>query len=428
MQSSDFENQKQSFKRFLDGEFALVNKLAPQDAKLKDGAYSEVKSGVKKAKLQELAKCAFVWPENFAINPKLAKLLEQRKLDALNNSSLDWGIVETLAFASILDEGKNIRLSGEDVGRGTFSHRHCVLHSQLDDSKTHVPLNYLNNTKQGRYVAFDSLLSEFAVLGFEYGYSLEESNSLVIWEAQFGDFANGAQTIIDQFICSGESKWKQQSDVVLLLPHGYEGQGPEHSSARVERFLSLAARDNMIVAMPSNPASYFHLLRRHALQKIKKPLVIFTPKSLLRHRLAVCNLNDIDESMQFSPIIETKGEEKVDKVIFCSGKVYYDLIERSSKKIAIIRLEQFYPFPQAELEKALSKYSDVTNFIWCQEEPKNMGAYTFARDHIQDILTRTNKGASLKYVGREDEASPATGYLNTHNDQQNKLIQQALSI
>jgi 2-oxoglutarate dehydrogenase E1 component len=184
----------------------------------------------------------------------------------------------------------------------------------------------------------------------------------------------------------------------------------------------------MIVAMPSNPASYFHLLRRHALQKIKKPLVIFTPKSLLRHRLAVCNLNDIDESMQFSPIIETKGEGKVDKVIFCSGKVYYDLIERGSKKIAIIRLEQFYPFPQAELEKALSKYSDVTNFIWCQEEPKNMGAFTFVSYQLQDILTRINKGATLKYVGREDEASTATGYLNTHNDQQNKLIQQALSI
>lgn len=425
---ADIDQQKQSFKSFLDGQFAEVAKLKAEDVALKKGAYINVKSGVNAEKLKQLGCSTFAYPQDFAINPKLAKLFEQRRIDVETGKALDWGIVEALAFASILDEGKNIRLSGEDVGRGTFSHRHSVLHSQVSDAARYIPLNNLNSDKQGKYSAFDSLLSEFAVLGFEYGYSLEDSNSLVIWEAQFGDFANGAQTIIDQFISSGESKWCQQSNLVLLLPHGYEGQGPEHSSARVERFLALAACDNMVIAMPSTPASYFHLLRRHALQDTKKPLIIFTPKSLLRHRLAVSSLDQIDSDTEFSPVIEIKTAEKIKRVIFCSGKIYYDLVENCDKQIAIVRIEQFYPFPEDNLVKVLSQYSEIKDFIWCQEEPRNMGAYSFIAPRLSAILTNLNNGACLQYVGRDDEASPATGYLDQHIKQQTKIIQQALSI
>jgi 2-oxoglutarate dehydrogenase E1 component len=421
---------KQNFKQLLDSEFAKIAEMKPLEIKFQEDRREKLQTGVEISKLKLLAKQVFSYPQDFPINPKLAKLFAQRINDAEGGVSIDWAIAEMFAFASLLDNGVNIRLSGEDVGRGTFSHRHSVLHSQLDEVNKYIPLNHLSKEQKGFYQVYDSFLSEFAVLGFEYGYTLN-SDSLVIWEAQFGDFANGAQTIIDQFISSGESKWLQTSNLVLLLPHGYEGQGPEHSSARIERFLTLAAQDNMIVSTPSSPASYFHLLRRQMIQGVKKPLIIFSPKSLLRHKLAVSNLKDFDSNTSFTPVIDDNISE-VNRVIICSGKVYYDLIEERSKSnvnnTAIIRIEQYYPFPEEELAAVLRKYAKAKDFIWCQEEPENMGAFSFINPRITKVLESIDRNLKLKYVGRSEAASPAVGYLNVHNQQQTNLIKQALGI
>ncbi len=421
---------EQNTKQFLNTEFSALKDFTNKEQKV-ESTGEKINTGIDVQKLKSLAKKVFSYPNEFPINPKLAKLFEQRN-QSVEQGKIDWAIAEMLAFASLLDEEKNIRLSGQDAGRGTFSHRHSVLHSQVDDVNKYVPLNNLKNRQQGQFQVYDSLLSEFAVLGFEYGYSLS-NNGLVIWEAQFGDFANGAQTIFDQFISSSESKWRQQSNLVVLLPHGYEGQGPEHSSARIERFLQLAAQDNMQIANPSIPASYFHLLRKQMSQKTKKPLIIFTPKSLLRHKLAVSSLSDIGESTSFVPVIdEVEALKNVARVLLCSGKVYYGLIEWRAQNnitnVAIIRLEQYYPFPEKELTQVLKKYNNLTDFVWCQEEPENMGAYNFVDKKISSIISKIHPNAKLTYIGRNESASPATGYLDVHNEQQTKLIQQALNI
>jgi 2-oxoglutarate dehydrogenase E1 component len=421
---------KESFKKILDESFALSRSIEPSEVDLKDVKANDVATGVSIEDLKSYAEKLFSYPKDFPINPKLAKLFEQRNKAVKDGNQIDWAIAEGLAFASILQDGLNIRLSGQDAGRGTFSHRHSVLHSQLDQVSKYIPLNNLSQS-QGVYQVYDSLLSEFAVLGFEYGYSVEKKDGLTIWEAQFGDFANGAQVIFDQFISSGYSKWRERNSLVVLLPHGYEGQGPEHSSARIERFLSLAARDNMQIALPSSPVSYFHLLRRQVLQEEKRPLIVFTPKSLLRHNMAISNLQDFAISNTFSAIIdETANLNQVSKVIICSGKVYYDLLLERQKNniqnVAIIRLEQYYPFPAEQLCLALKKFTNVSKFIWCQEEPRNMGAYNFISSRITKVLLEINAQAKLEFVGRSNEASPAVGYLNLHNEQQSKLIDQAL--
>ena len=338
---------------------------------------------------------------------------------------MDWASGEQLGFASLLEEGINIRITGQDVGRGTFSHRHSVLHDQ--ERGTHyLPLN--NFGAKGKYEVADSNLSEYGVLGFEFGYSTYNPMNLVIWEAQFGDFANGAQIMFDQFISSSEQKWMQMSGLVCLLPHGYEGQGPEHSSARLERFLQSAAEKNIQVANPTNPASIYHLLRRQVLRDFVKPLIVMTPKSLLRHKLATSKLSDLDKGTKFEPVLDDDqvNASKVKRIVLCSGKVYYDLFEgrEASKRqdVAIIRLEQLYPFPNEELKKIFARYKGASDIIWAQEEPQNMGAWSFVKDRIQEII-----GSKIvNYVGRDSAASPATGYMSVHQAQQAELVKIAV--
>lgn len=373
-------------------------------------------------------------PANFNVNPKIARQLEAKQAAISGGEGLDWATGEALAFGTLLLEGHRVRLSGEDVQRGTFSHRHCVLVDQVNQSE-YAPLNNLR-PGQPRFEAFNSLLSEMGVLGFDYGYSLADPNTLVLWEAQFGDFANGAQVIIDQFLASGETKWLRMSGLVMLLPHGYEGQGPEHSSARLERYLQLCAERNMRVCNFTTPANYFHALRRQLKANYRKPLVVMTPKSLLRHKLAVSSLAEFGPGSAFRFVIPEvdaiKPEERVKRVVLCTGKVYYDLLaerrERGIDDIAIIRVEQLYPFPVKWLSLVLAPYKNA-EVVWCQEEPENMGAWNSVDRRIEKVLT----GLSIKarrpaYVGREDAASPATGSAKVHEAQQRALVNQALSI
>jgi len=332
-----------------------------------------------------------------------------------------------MAYASLLDEGYSIRLSGQDSGRGTFFHRHAVVHDQKT-GQTDIPLTRIS-PNQPPFTVIDSLLSEEAVLGFEYGYSTTDPTSLVLWEAQFGDFANGAQVVIDQFISSGEQKWGRLCNLVMLLPHGYEGQGPEHSSARLERFLQLCAQHNIQVCVPSNAAQIFHLLRRQMIRNLRRPLVIMSPKSLLRLKAAS---NDISELTNGSfqvviPEIEKLDAKAVTKVILCSGKVYYDILAKrqESKKnhIAIIRIEQLYPFPEPELKKVLEQYPNAKDVVWCQEEPENQGAWYSSQHHMRACLSNQQK---LTYAGRAASASPAVGYHQAHVEQQEALVNDAL--
>ncbi len=368
-------------------------------------------------------------PSNFNINNKVRKILDGR-IDSINSgSNIDWATAESLAFASLLTEGIGVRLSGQDSGRGTFSHRHSRLVDQVTE-EAFIPLNNINE-KQAHFEVIDSALSEYAVMGFEYGYSLDSPYSLVLWEGQFGDFANGAQIMIDQFIASAETKWLRSSGLVLLLPHGYEGQGPEHSSARIERFLQLCAEDNMQVVNCSTPANYFHVLRRQMHRDFRKPLVVFTPKSLLRHKRAVSNLSDFEG--KFLTVIPEcrKGlvsSDKVRKVVICSGKVYYDIIEmletQKINDIAVIRLEQFYPFPADKLSNELEKYKNA-EIIWCQEEPKNMGGWFFVNPLIEEVLSNLNIQAKRpKCIARPAAASPACGYASVHAQQQEEILRQ----
>ena len=391
-------------------------------------------------KLIEISNKINVIPQEINIHKTILKIFNNRKLAISKGQGIDWSTAESLAFGSLLEEGYPVRLVGQDSGRGTFSQRHSVLRNQLDNSR-YIPLNNISK-KQKKIEIIDSFLSELAVLGFEYGYSLVEPNTLTLWEAQFGDFANGAQVVIDQFIASGERKWSRASGIVMLLPHGYEGQGPEHSSARLERFLQLCSNDNMQVMNCTTPANYFHALRRQMHRDFRKPLIMMTPKSLLRNKYCISNLHDFNKKNSFHRIlwdhaidpkikgfIKLKRSEKIKKVILCSGKIYFDLLEAREKikrdDILFYRIEQLYPFPIKSLVKELKPYAKNAKFYWCQEEPKNMGAWFSVRDYIQwtldNIKVNNNK---VSYIGRSPDASPATGYAKRHISQQQEIIKE----
>jgi 2-oxoglutarate dehydrogenase E1 component len=373
-------------------------------------------------------------PAGFDLNPKIARQLEARQAMFESGEGIDWSTGEALAFGSLLLEGNRVRLSGEDSQRGTFSQRHAVLVDQTNQHE-YVPLNNIA-PEQARIEIYNSLLSEAGVLGFEYGYSLADPRILVLWEGQFGDFANGAQVIIDQFIASGETKWLRMSGLTLLLPHGYEGQGPEHSSARIERYLQLCAERNMWVCNLTTPANYFHALRRQLHRNFRKPLVVFTPKSLLRHKLAVSSLADMATPSRFQFVIPDTDpiapSDEVHRVVLCSGKVYYDLLQerraKEVKDIALLRLEQIYPFPENTLGRILKPYHNA-EVVWCQEEPENMGAWNFVDRRMERVLSRLDiKSHRPVYIGREAAASPATGLSRTHMAQQARLVTTALGL
>ncbi|TRW49523.1 2-oxoglutarate dehydrogenase E1 component [Aliidiomarina halalkaliphila] len=379
--------------------------------------------------LKDLGEKLTTMPDGFKLNSRVAKVYEERVKMTKGERSLDWGMAETLAYASLVKHGYRIRITGQDCGRGTFFHRHAVLHNQKD-AATFLPLTKIDE-KQAPIEIYDSVLSEEAVMAFEYGYATAEPNTMVIWEAQFGDFANGAQVVIDQFLSSGEQKWGRLCGLTLLLPHGYEGQGPEHSSARLERFLQLSADHNWSVCVPSTPAQVFNMIRRQQLRPVRRPLIVMTPKSLLRHADAVSTLEELAESKFHNVIgeIDKVNPKKVKRVVFCSGKVYYDLLaarrERELDNIAIIRIEQLYPFPHDEMAEVLKDYKHVKDFVWCQEEPQNQGAWYCSQHHFHAAIP---DGAKLTYAGRAASASPAVGYASVHKEQQEKLVNEALSI
>ena len=384
-------------------------------------------AGVELSRLQDLGRRVCQYPESHVLHPRVEKIYADRREMSEGLRPLDWGFAETLAYATLLDESVNVRLSGQDAGRGTFFHRHAVLHNQ-NDASIYQPLTHIHNG-QGKFEVWDSVLSEAAVLAFEYGYATAEPRSLVIWEAQFGDFANGAQVVIDQFISSGEQKWGRMCGVTLLLPHGYEGQGPEHSSARLERYLQLCAEQNMQVCVPSTPAQVYHMLRRQMVRPMRRPLVVMSPKSLLRHPLAVSSLEELANG-QFLPAIgeiDALDPAKVRRVVLCSGKVYYDLLEQRRKNeqtdVAIIRIEQLYPFPYESVRALLSAYAHVTDYVWCQEEPLNQGAWYCSQHNLRQVIPAR---ATLNYAGRPASASPAVGYMSLHTQQQKNLVDDAL--
>ncbi len=394
-------------------------------------AAQQVKTGVNIDELLKMGLKLCEVPKDFSLHSKLFKIFEHRKQE-LQKGKIDWATAEQLAMASLLLEGSNIRLTGQDSQRGTFSHRHSVLHDQ-ENGKLYIPLNHITKT-QGQYYAANSNLSEYAVLGFEYGHSLVDPKNLTMWEAQFGDFANGAQIMFDQFISSAESKWKQKSGLVVLLPHGYEGQGPEHSSARLERFLQLAAQNNMQIANPTTPASYFHLLRRQIVANYRLPLIIMTPKSLLRHKLVISDIRDFAPEKEFSSVIDDNSVVKNDikSLVICSGKVYYDLLEERNSKgkynIALARIEEYYPWPEKKLLALIKSYNNISKIVWCQEEPKNMGAWSFVYQRLTELLNSNKIKLLLLYVGRDESASPATGYSTVHIMQQEQIVKEALEI
>jgi 2-oxoglutarate dehydrogenase E1 component len=390
-------------------------------------------TAVPMAELKRLAERITTIPEQFKLHPLVENVVNNRAKMGKGELPLDWGMGEHLAFASLVASGYPVRITGQDAGRGTFTHRHAVLHDQNRerwDAGTYVPLQNVSDN-QAPFTVIDSVLSEEAVMGFEYGYSTAEPNALVIWEAQFGDFANGAQVVIDQFISSGEVKWGRASGLTLMLPHGYEGQGPEHSSARLERYLQLCADHNMQVVQPTTPAQIFHLLRRQMIRLFRKPLIILTPKSLLRSKDAVSPLSDLAKG-HFETVIADTAEDlnaaKVKRVVACSGKVYYDLVnarkERGQTDTAIIRVEQLYPFPHKAFAAELKKYPNLTEVVWCQDEPQNQGAWFFVQHYIMENMT---EGQKLGYAGRPASASPAVGYYAKHNEQQKALIDAAFA-
>ena len=382
--------------------------------------------------LQELSAKLLELPEGFVVQRQVSKIYEDRQKMQAGGLPINWGYAETMAYATLAFEGHPIRMTGQDIGRGTFSHRHAVLHNQKDAS-TYIPLQNLFEG-QPRFDLYDSFLSEEAVLAFEYGYSTTTPNALVIWEAQFGDFANGAQVVIDQFITSGEHKWGRLCGLTMLLPHGYEGQGPEHSSARLERYLQLCAEHNVQVCVPTTPAQIYHLLRRQVIRPLRKPLIVLTPKSLLRHKLAISTLEDLAEGsfQTVIPEIDTLDPKKVSRLVLCSGKVYYDLLEKrraeGREDIAIVRIEQLYPFPEDDLVEILAPYTELKNVVWCQEEPMNQGAWYSSQHHMRRILGRHNKDLVLEYAGRDASAAPACGYASMHAEQQEKLLQDAFTV
>ena len=446
--SKDFLNESiKKFKNLLDNQFKTAKDYKPK-IEWFEGTWSRYKpergkdkrgvTGADTKKLIEISNRIHTIPNEINIHKTISKILDNRKISVKNGSGIDWSTAEALAFGSLLEEGYPVRLVGQDSGRGTFSQRHSVLRNQLNNSR-YVPLNNISKN-QKNFEVVDSFLSELAVLGFEYGYSLVEPNTLTLWEAQFGDFANGAQVVIDQFIASGERKWSRASGLVMLLPHGYEGQGPEHSSARLERFLQLCSNDNMQIMNCTTPANYFHALRRQMHRDFRKPLIVMTPKSLLRHKYCVSNIEDFSKKNSFHRVLwdhaidpKSKGfiklrkSKKISKVILCSGKIYFDLLEAREKQnrndIVFYRIEQLYPFPAKSLVKELKPYAKKAKFYWCQEEPKNMGAWFSVRDYIQWTLDSIKANNNLiSYIGRSPDASPATGYVKRHISQQQEII------
>ncbi|MEN5041189.1 2-oxoglutarate dehydrogenase E1 component [Stenotrophomonas sp. TWI1149] len=395
--------------------------------KLLNGKLSDaITTAVGMEKVKQLAQMINTVPEGVELHSRVAKVYDDRRKMAAGEIPGDWGFAENLAYATILDEGNNLRLVGQDVGRGTFTHRHAILHDQKTDNY-YLPLRQLVESPEQATI-IDSLLSEEAVMAYEYGFSTTDPNTLCIWEGQFGDFANGAQVVIDQFIAAGEAKWGRITGLTLLLPHGYEGQGPEHSSARLERFLQLCALENMLVCVPSTPAQAYHMLRRQMRMTTRKPLIVMSPKSLLRHKLAVSTLDELANG-EFQHLIgDAKADaKKVKRVVLCSGKVYYDLLEDQTKRgqddVAIIRVEQLYPFPRVALAAELKKYGKAVDVVWCQEEPQNQGAWYQIRHHLQACLA---DGQSIHYAGRARSASPAAGHMADHIIEQQKLIADAL--
>jgi 2-oxoglutarate dehydrogenase E1 component len=384
-----------------------------------------VPTGVDAARLRAVGERITYVPPGFTLNPRVAQLMASRRRMVQGEQPLDWGCAETLAYATLLEDGFAVRLTGQDTGRGTFFHRHAVLHDQ-DSGATWTPLQHIAE-RQPRVQVIDSVLSEEAVMGFEYGYATTEPAALVVWEAQYGDFANGAQVIIDQFISSGEAKWERFCGLTLLLPHGYEGAGPEHSSARLERFLQLCAENNMQVCVPSTPAQMFHMLRRQMHQSFRKPLIVMTPKSLLRHELSVSALEDLSRGA-FARVIGEVDElppAEVRRVVFCSGKVYFDLLKARRKEglrdVALVRIEQLYPFPGEEYQAVLNRYPSLREVVWCQEEPQNQGAWYQIRHRLQEFVRRP-----VLYAGRAPAAAPATGITRIHELEQQALISAAL--
>ncbi|MEO0423246.1 MAG: 2-oxoglutarate dehydrogenase E1 component [Pseudomonadota bacterium] len=395
-----------------------------ETAEVQRGAQTDAEA----ERLQALGTQMLSVPEHIKLHPRVQRVYDDRRKMLAGDHPLDWGFCETLAYATLLNEGYDVRLVGQDSGRGTFFHRHAVLHHQADN-ELHVPLQHLDGPNS-TFEVYDSLLSEEAVLGFEYGYSTTDPNTLVIWEAQFGDFANGAQVVIDQFISSGEAKWNRLCGLALFLPHGHEGQGPEHSSARLERFMQLCAQGNMQVCVPSTPAQMFHMLRRQMRQPMRRPLVVMTPKSLLRHPLSVSALDELSSGRFELMIDETElGErERVRRVVMCSGKVYYDLLKSRQEMelgdVALVRLEQLYPFPDPELNALLASYPNAKELVWCQEEPRNQGAFYQIRHRLQRAIQ--GRDITLTYAGRAPMAAPAVGYYRRPVDEQTSLVSAAL--
>jgi len=389
----------------------------------------QVDTGVETAYFTELAGRLNDLPEGFAVHRQVQNILDDRHKMAAGAMPANWGFAEVMAYASLVDEGIPVRLTGQDVGVGTFSHRHAAHHHQKDGSRI-IPLNLLRENVT--FDLYDSLLSEEAVLAFEYGYATTAPGSLVVWEAQFGDFANGAQVVIDQFISSGETKWTRLCGLTLLLPHGYEGAGPEHSSARLERFLQLCAEHNMQVCVPSTPAQVFHMLRRQALRPTRKPLIAMTPKSLLRHKMAVSSLDELCKG-SFSNVIDEQDEidpAGVERIVICSGKVYYDLLERRREagvtNVAIVRLEQIYPFPEDEFAAIIARYENLKEVVWCQEEPMNQGAWYSMQHRLRHSILAQDEALYLLYAGRDAFAAPAVGHAGMHTEQQQQLVDDAL--
>lgn len=380
---------------------------------------------------QKLANSLNVLPEGFVLQRQVSKIMEDRHKMAAGAMPINWGFGEIMAYATLLDQGFDVRLTGQDVARGTFSHRHAVLHDQKM-GEVYTPLQKLSEN-QGTFDIYNSFLSEEAVLAFEYGYSQTRPGTLVVWEAQFGDFANGAQVVIDQFIASGEHKWARLSGLTMLLPHGYEGAGPEHSSARLERYLQLCAEHNIQVCVPTTPAQMYHLLRRQVIRPLRRPLIVMTPKSLLRHKEAVSTLEELTQG-RFQTVIgdpvAEKGPELITRVVFCSGKVYFDLENKREqdelKHVAIVRIEQLYPFPEADMERELVKYPHLATAVWCQEEPMNQGAWYSSQHHIRRLIHSLYPSLYLHYSGREASAAAAAGYMSLHVLQQDQLVQDAL--
>ena len=431
---------KKEYRKSLEGGKSVAKNLAkkPNDSLWFDWEpfmdvlwWPKVDTAFNKKKFNKLAKDICKIPNSFNLGSQVSKIFEERL--KMNNGEvrLNWGFAENMAYATLLSEGYPIRITGQDVRRGTFSHRHaCVFDSET--GMGFIPLSEIAEKNNTRFDIYDSLLSEEAVLGFEYGYSATWPSGLAIWEAQFGDFANGAQVVIDQFIVSAQHKWERLSGLVMLLPHGYEGQGPEHSSARIERFLQLCASENIQVCVPSSPKQIFHLLRRQAIRKMRTPLIVISPKSLLRNPMATSSLDELTDG-SFSCVIDDdiKDKDKVEKLIMCSGKVFYDLVKKRNDEkrqdIGIVRIEQLYPFPYDDLEEILTKYQNVHEYVWCQEEPQNQGAWFSHRHRIQRVLDRLGKKNEVNLVSREPAAAPAVGLMKLHIQQQEDLINEAIN-